>query len=478
MIYDAIPYWQCVEKALRNKKFRLIRPFVELIERQLGAKVLFDLQTIPHGRYDLIEPLAIAESFIRRRILRRYDYSPPVPDEPPIRSWYGLHPNEMVNAVGGISLESDEAALYAMLGESLERYLWFEMMDYFEKPVRATMSNIVRKGAHIAPHRFCGFSEQQRASQKAWTLSEDAEYLWIRGVSLIAGKKMYIPAQTVSKAISALRDGEPLIREQTTIGLATWPTELGARLRGLLEVIERDAYMIMWLNQLTLPRVILAPLAREHQSIDRLIKKCEQYRLKLHAVRLLTDAPAHVICVVLEDMSDHAPRFAFGLRAHRSLPEAIRAAALEALRARRHYRAYVQGGGSWDPDTPAEKIGHRERTFYWGHGNNAEKLEFMVAGIEEGASGMWEHDTEEEHFERLIEWCKEKAYECIAVDLGRSKANPTPWHVQKIVMPDMQSPYLREWTRHLGGKRLQSVPKQYGYVPRIEPFVDAPHPYC
>ena len=455
-----------------------MRPFVELVESQLGAKVLFDLHTIPKGRYDLIEPFAIAEMFKKNGILQYYDQWPSLPDEPPLRQWTGVPHEKNLDAVSGASFDSDTAAFFAMLGEALERYLWFKMTDYFDKPVRATTLEIARKGQFIAPERFCGFSAEQRRANEEWTLHADAVYQWTRGVSLVSGKKVYLPAQAVSKAIVPKEEGEPLIRAITTNGLATSPTKLGARLAGILEIIERDAYMIMWLNQLTLPRIALGKLASEDPSIHHLIQKCEQYRLKLHAVRLLTDVPTYAICVVLEDVSGHAPRFAFGLRSHRSLPDAIQGAALEALRARRGYRAYFRAGGSWDPATPVDKIGHIERRFYWGSGNNAAGLEFIIKGTEEQTSAIWENDTEEQHFQRIVEWCRNKEYECIAVDLGRSAANPTPWHVEMMVMPDMQAMYLREWVRLLGGERLREVPQQYGYAPRPEPFVDAPHPFC
>ena len=478
MIIDGVSYREFAEKVLSESKYKIILPFVELIERKLGAKVIFDLQNIPFGRYDLADPLQIAYLFKKEGILEWFGYVDPLPDEPPFRLWKGSHGKEAGKQVGGGSLTDDRAALFAVLGEALERYLWRTQQDYFVKSVHTTSEEIARKGAFIDPRRFSGFSSEQRGGNPEWKLNEDSSFLWIQGVSLITSKKTYVPAQTASAAISPRHEREPTIRMQTTVGLATWPTLAEARLKGALEVIERDAYMIMWLNQLTLPRIALAPLRSEHPAIDMLLKRCEQYRLKVHAIRMLTDAPTHAICVVLEDESWHAPRFAFGLKAHRSLPRAIEGAALEALRARRSYRKHFQNGGTWDPNTPVEKIGHRERTYYWGHGDNAKQLEFLIEGEEKETSAEWENDTPEQHLQRIIDWCKKSQYECVSVSLGKSAKNPTPWSVEMVVMPDLQATYLRESLQHLGGTRLKSIPEKFGYTSRPEPHTDTPHPYC
>src|SRR3989344_4792967 len=478
MIIDGVSYREFAEKVRSESKYKIILPFVELMERKLGVNVVYDLQKLPFGRYDLADPLQIAYRFKKEGILEWFGYVDPLPDEPPFRLWKGSQGKEAGKQVGGGSLTDDRAAIFAVLGEALERYLWRTQQDYFVKPIRATAAQIAHKGAFVDPNLFAAFSKQQRDSNPEWHISEDSAFLWIQGVSLITSKKTYIPAQTASVAISPRHEREPIIRMQTTVGLATWPTRSEARLKGVLEVIERDAYMISWLNQLTLPRVALAPLRSKYPAIDMLLKRCEQYRLKVPAIRMLTDAPTHSICVAIEDLSAHAPRFAFGLKAHRSLAEAIQGAALEALRARINYRKHFQNGGTWEPNTPVEKIGHRERTYYWGHGDNAKQLEFLIEGEEKETSAEWENDTPEQHLQRIIDWCKKSQHECVSVSLGKSAKNPTPWSVEMVVMPDLQAKYLRESVQRLGGERLKSVPEKFGYTPRAKPYIEAPHPYC
>jgi hypothetical protein len=192
-----------------------------------------------------------------------------------------------------------------------------------------------------------------------------------------------------------------------------------------------------------------------------------------------TDAPTHAVCVVVEDESGHAPRFALGLKAHRSLALTVEKALIEALRARRNYRTHFLNGGTWDPTTPVDEIGHEERLYYWGDPENAPRLQFLIAGKEETMQpSAWEDDTTEEHLSRVIGWCRENALECVSVSMGASAINPTPWHVEMVVMPDLQPVYLSEGMREFGGTRWKSVAQKLGYDAREVPFIDGPHPYC
>ena len=66
------------------------------------------------------------------------------------------------------------------------------------------------------------------------------------------------------------------------------------------------------------------------------------------------------------------------------------------------------------------------QTVLVGESDNAKNLEFLIAGDEGRATeSEWEHDTDEEHGARIVEWCRARGYECVSVALGASKSNPT-----------------------------------------------------
>ncbi len=478
MIFDAVPYRDTLESA--DIRSRARRTLTDYMEKNLGVKIVKDLRNIPFSRPDLEEPLRLATLLKEAGVIQslgRVSYSP---DDPRMWGWYAICNDTTDHMANGYSWDSDQGALYAALAEALERYIWFTQDDYFTGKVRATTEQIAEYGRHVAPQSFVGFTNEQREKYPRRRLRPDAEYLWIQGTSLTQGGSVYIPAQTVSCSSLNWQGSkeEPLIRQRNTNGLATWPTQNGARLGGVLELIERDAYMIMWFNQLTLPRIALSPLLAQSQTLRRAVALCERYQFRTHVIQLPTDAPVHAVAVIMEDVSGNAPRFTIGLNAHTSLTHAIEKAMAEAIRANRLCRQWMSAGNQWDVSTPIEKIGHMDRVYYWAVPEHSKHLEFMVQGPEiEIQKSPWDNDSTKEHLQRIIKWCKDKDYECISVPLTSSEKNPTHLHIEMMVIPELQPTYLNESVQQFGGDRWHDVPKALGYTPRKKPFGERPHPF-
>lgn len=479
MLIDLIPVDQYFA-AQSSLRINALRSVVNLLRNKFGVTIGYNKRLIPYGDMHLTNTAHLAQRLINAGILISAGRGSVSPDEPPYRIWSALCNVTSQHMTAGASFTSDESALIAALAEALERYLWMMESDHFIAPVLDTEAGIKKRGMYIGPREWAGFTDLQRKKNEKRQLSNESRYLWIRAESLINGARPYIPAQIVSGKVGVRPDHggqEQIIRHPITNGLATWTTKEGARLRGMAELVEREAYMIMWLNQLTLPRVDLRDLAECDEELARALKQCERYRLKVHAIRMLTDAPIYPICVILEDESGTAPRFIPGLKAHRSLARATEGALLEALRARRGARMYASEGSVWDMRTPVEAIGHRDRLYYWSVPENAAFLTFLIEGPLEKTSAPWDGDDETAHYRRMIDWCTREQLECVSVSLGTSKKNPTPFYVEMVAMPAIQPTYLFEAHQAFGGTRLKSIPEKFGYTPRTTPYADRPHPY-
>ncbi len=459
---------------------RAIAGFLAFIERRLGVQIVRE----PRDRITdplLAAPLRVARLLKDRGVIRSFYRNTSLTDEPRLIMWTAVCNEHTKHATGGASPRSEADALMAALAEGLERFLWLSKDDYFEDRTHATVEGIERYGRAIPPSRYSGYTDAQRAANPRRRIDPDSQFTWIRGHSLVGDDPVFLPAQTVGGIWSEYYTNgpdEPIIRPPITIGLATWPTQAGARCAGANEAIEREAYMIMWLNQLTFPRYSHASLRALDPELGALLDSCERYRLKLHAVKMLTDAPTHTVAVILEDESAVLPRFSIGIRGHRSLSVAVQKAASEALRARRAHRIWEKTGKRWDTSTKASTVGHRDRLYYWGAPENASRLEFLVTGKEiEAKIEAWDSDSPEEHLARIVEWCRSINLECIAVSLGKSPSNPTSLAVEMTVMPELQWTYISESTQAFGGNRWREVPALFGYPVRTEPFADEPHPF-
>jgi ribosomal protein S12 methylthiotransferase accessory factor len=488
MLLDVVPFDVVWNKTGGRSIYKQsIATLVHFLENRLGARFFFDAPN-SSTKEEYLKLLSLANRLREAGIIRNYRQIIPLPSELPFWHWeveYVVHDgttNESAIASGN-SLTNTSLALTAALAEAVERYIWKNKLDYQIMPTLATVAQIAIKGDYLAPERFVGLSEEQRAMQAHLYLREDSQYLWIQGFSLLTKAPIWVPGQIVHAGNTEYHKQkndrhEPTIIYNTTNGLATQQTQRGAILCGALEMIERDAYMITWLNQLTPPQFDLETLAAKNISLGFLLENCKKYKLRPYILRLVTDAPAYVCCAVIEDMTGEKPIYSFGLKAHRDSGMAAEGAMLEALRVRQNMRKALKNPINWDPNKKTSEIGHFDRLFYWTEGNRAEHLRFLLRGPVVNFTEPWEKDAEEQHLARIVQWCKNCGYEFSSVSLTNSAGNNTSWCIEMVYMPELQPIYLSDRIPHVSGPRLKLVPELLGYKSRDAPYIDDPHPFA
>ena len=486
MLEDTIPF-ELVQKATNPSGIgsRGVQALINFLEKTFGARFVYKKNAVPFNKPELLDLCIIAEKLKKAGVIDYYYKMKRPSDEPPLYAWSAkiASTRGTEHSGSGGSASSERLALTATLAEAVERHIWFEKTDYFTSPTVGTASKLAQKGSILDPERFAGFSETQRKQIGSLRLSPNSEYLWIRGHSWVSGKSVWVPAQAVS-GDRELREerkkaGEPFILSHSTNGLATGQGREQAVLSGALELIERDAYVVMWLNQLTLPQLDLQALCAQNNTLADLIEKTKQYRLNVSAVRMLTDAPTYAVCVVVEDTTGNVPKVMIGMRADKNLAYATEKALLEALRIRITARSMQERPPEdWSPAKKALDIGHMDRLLYWMTDNRSERLRFLTQGPVQHFAEPWEQDSDVEHLERIVGWARAKGYEFASVAMTHAKSNVTPWHIEKVIVPELQQIYLHERTRNLGGKRLSEIPTLFGYTARAEPYLDDPHPFA
>lgn len=466
MTFDHIPLRETLNAAPDSSRTRAVAYFLSVIERLFRGTITIDPRTLFHDDPELSEIAAIAGALQRHGILKGLQRVTIPADEPRFTMWraeYGHH-----ESGGGISTSSDVAAVTAAVAETLERAIWALDRSYAAKKTRATSAELT--GAYLAPERFAGV---KRTSTETESLAQ-SPYIWIQGTDLALDSAVWIPAQTVSRAFAADDASAPRIRPIITTGLATGTDRTNALLGGLLECIERDAFMIMWGNQLSLPRLRSEELYSRSPSLQTLLRSCTRYNLSVEFVRLITDAPAYVILAVVRDPRA-LPPITIGMSAHARPEHAAEKALLEALRARVNTRNRLVR----TPQPSAGKsIRGGDRSVFWAQPSHAPKLDFCTAGeLQSVPSESWESDTPSAHVARIVEWCRHSQYACVSVSMTRSHRNVTPWHVEHVVIPELQPMHYDEAFQTFSGARMHTIPKKFGFTPRETPFVELPHPF-
>lgn len=476
---DAVPFehaWQSLHKTSTIFSSSILS-FVRFIENKLGARFIIDGEKIAYNDPSLQLALRRFNALKKSGVILSLENGRSPADLPRFFIWRVKIREGEEQYASGCSAENNENALVRAIAESLERHLWFEEIDLFRSGVIATEQEIALRGRALALDRIIGLSPEQR--EKMHDESETNTFLWVAGTSLISNSRTWIPAQLVSACKNVRtrirKNEERYLSNATTTGMATHTSQILARLSGILECLERDAYMIMWLNQLSCRKIDMSTVPCS-PALRRLIRDCARYRLTPHFIEMPTDAPTHAICAIIEDTQAKSGRYSIGAKAAASCSDAAEGALIEALRTHGGRLAKMRDNNE---RVTKETVRHLNRTLYWTLEGKDVALDFFVKGpLVKYEERSWEHDAPEEYYARLIAWCDAKKYECVSFSYTASSKNTTPWHVEFVIIPELQPLYFNEKIPQVTGPRLIDVPKTCGYTPRSLPFTEEPHPFA
>ena len=314
-------------------------------------------------------------------------------------------------------------------------------------------------------------------------LTEASEIYWAESRSLVHGAKAFVPAALVHIPYEPTSEAEWL-GPSTSTGMACDRSWTRACLAGLLEVCERDAFTITWMNRLSLPRLRVDP----GSPFDKELAGAIGRRARVDFVTITNDLRVPTVLAVLETSVFGRRVVTFGSAARPRYVEAARKAFTEAagdlarLRARAALTREL-----WEPAEDFSNVTDWEwHSLVYLHERHQPALDFLTASpVEEPLEGP--HDDErDEHADpaRLLE-------DYLARVAGRSDVFCVPLtaldvadlglHVIKIVAPHLvplNPDHRYPW---LGHARLYTVPRIMGLAERdsrpedLNPY---PHPFA
>ncbi len=148
-------------------------------------------------------------------------------------------------ASGGVSADLNLAKT-AAVAEALERYV----ATVFA-PETKTAQDLPHDAVRIDPEDWSLFSDEQRANPSFPFTNFYQQSHYAQVYSLVDNSDVWVPSSLIGLSAS---HGMHFV---TSNGLAAGKSPYMAMLRGLEELIERDAFMTAWLNGLTPPSIAL-----------------------------------------------------------------------------------------------------------------------------------------------------------------------------------------------------------------------------
>lgn len=482
---DAIrPFYSGVQQL----KFSLVRMFVRSLAKEVGLEAVFklpeELQNFPEDSWEILpkykkmQDLGIVKSIAFER--------PFYHDEPQgFVTFIGVTLDKKREGKLGFTgvgrdMLKRRLTMWPALGEALERWA----IDTYEpqqgESLVVSYKNLTESKLNI--FKIAGFSNELRSRPNSLyelAFSEDTPFTWVTGFSLITNSPVWLPLQLVSfkKSRSIQDTKEPLLSPSVSTGAAAGPNLKFAVTAGLLEVIERDAYMIYWLNKLS-PKLI-DPYSIPDPRFVQLMNIAERYRLEVYLQYLKTDIPVHTVSVVLVDKTGVGPAVVTSAATSFDLVDAAYRVLSSTLAIRQSHRNIYEQREEKSKTLNPNKLSHLDRILYYSRVEQISKIAFMITGESISFEQVVENTK---HYarnqEELLEYFKKKDYQVVYKELISKKIKQALGGMTAVIVrvPELQPLHLEEEFPATSGPRLRDVPIFLGEKPASEVNTD-PHPF-
>lgn len=382
-------------------------------------------------------------------------------DEPKIFSFSAILTNG--ERACGTSLISKEQALLKLFGEIIERY------NLDSRCNKEAIKKIRKEKINITPF-LCDHSLKFSFNKPL-----KKEVFCIEGYSILRNKKIFVPAQLVFSPYHLSKD-EILIRTPISTGAATHFNFQEALQNGILEIIERDAFMVNYLNKLS--RIVIDI----SKSKDRLLKKIyltlKRYYLELFLIDISTEIPIFSVAAILIDRTGIGPAVSVGLSANFNFKKAIIKAIEESLQVRRWIRGKIIRYQKYKNGLKKIKDPILYRGFFWANIKMIGKLNFFLNSERVPIEKIEKKYGQKKVFtlNKLKNWFKKQNIEMIFVDLTPSWQKKRGIYTLKTIIPSLQPLYLDERFPCFNITRIKEVPKLLGFSP-AKKVNKIPHPF-
>jgi ribosomal protein S12 methylthiotransferase accessory factor len=304
---------------------------------------------------------------------------------------------------------------------------------------------------------------------------------WVPAQSLVTGTMVWIPL--LATHLDYHPPGAALF-QPTSNGFAAGPDRSSATARALLEVIERDAFMIAWSHRLPGRRVAAAQVPDER--IRELAASYAQRGVELVVHLLPTDTVATVVLAI--GWSDRSPAAVIGLGAALDPLAAARSAVLEVGQVRSALQtrlAYSEVRSRLDElsAAPGEALSLEDHDLvYAAPAAAATGMRFLrEARLEPWPDLAPPPDAAGNELEILTRSLAEVAPDVLAVDVTPPDVAELGVSVVRGLVPGFVPIWFGAKGARLGGARLLEMPSRIGLRPRpalLDELNLDPHPFA
>lgn len=371
-----------------------------------------------------------------------------------------------------------QAAVTSALGEAIERY---SGMNWDNREIIYARRRDL-SAATLDPRDLVLYRPDQYGELPYAPYSDNSVMGWVHAQSLVTNQPVLVPALAIFLSYDVQAPDEFLF-PITSNGLAAGPTLLDAILSASFEVIERDAFLISWLNRLPCKRV--DPHSHPDADIADLCADYKRRKVEIVLCSLPVDHPCHVFASlgVQKDESD-GPAVVVGLGADIDIRRAARKAILEVAQVRPALRRRMR-----NPETrkrmeqlavaPHDVTDLEDHDLLYASRARTNSFNFWLDGDLSPVEWKTTDQTPADKLQTLADHFRTSGGDLVYYNLTPPDMEPLGLYTARAIIPGFQPIDFGWKERRLGGKRLYTLAHQLGFVSHdvtIDQLNTDPHP--
>lgn len=361
----------------------------------------------------------------------------------------------------GMTLED---ARMSTLGEAVERYsaaCW----DYREITY-ARRSDL--DGDALDPRQLVLYAPGQY-EQLPYSPYTDENFIgWVRARSLVTGKYIFVPALGVLMGYEAQIPQE-FLYPVTSNGLGAGPTLLDAILAATCELLERDAFIITWFNQLPCQRV--DPMSHPDADTRKLCSAYQRRGVEIQLYRLPVDHPCHVFAALAVQAGDRdGPAAVMGLGADLAATAAARKAILEVAQIRPVLRRRMRHPEIRQhleelADEPKRVTSMDDHDLLYASSKSSHAFDFLtklpLESFDWKVEDFW---SSVDKLQILVDYFHDTGEDLLYYNLTPPDMHTLGLHTVRAILPGFQPIHFGAEELRLGGNRLYELPRRLGFT--------------
>ncbi|MFO7827410.1 MAG: YcaO-like family protein [Bacteroidales bacterium] len=364
-----------------------------------------------------------------------------------------------------------EDAVLGTIGETVERYApaFYNLDD----SIFSSFKNLNQHAVH--PNEFALFHEEQ-FKDKRFRMSEftkDIELTWFPTIDLTNGKETWLPGQFIYLPFNHDKN---YITANTSTGLAAHTNYHKAILIGLYETIERDSFVLTWMQNLVPEKIIIS------KEIQKYIDTNFPTKYDWHFYDISYDIEVPSVLGFCFGESEYGKFVAVGSSTRATYGEALKKVIQEIGQAIPYFRYLLGEKKNWNPSDDFTLIQNFEdhSIFYIKRQDLWHVFDTWTSAKETKKISLTEKcdRTDQEKIKHIVKILKDKNYNVLVKDITTHDIRQLGFFSIKVFIPQLVQLAGAYPFYFLGGKRLYSVPKKLGY--KSNDFYNLnkyPHPF-